>query len=162
MPVTAGFRVRVAVALLGLTIALAGTELRARATFELTRASIQDINAAFAAGALTSESLTQLYLARIEAYDKQGPTLNAILALNPHALDDARALDAERRLKGPRGALHGIPVLLKANIDVAGLPTSAGFCGLRDNIAIRDADRVASARRLPGSTPPLPGERIDY
>ena len=138
--IAVGSRLRVAVVLIGLTIAFTGAQLRARATFELTRASIQDINAAFAGGALTSERLTQLYLARIEAYDKQGPTLNAILTLNPRALEDARALDAERRLKGSRGALHGIPVLLKANIEVGGLPASAGFYGLRHNIALQDAE----------------------
>ena len=99
MQVNIGPRVRVAVAaLIGVTIALAGANLRARATFELTRASIQDINAAFAAGALTSEHLTRLYLSRVEAYDKQGPTLNAILALNPRALDDGSySVSAQRQ-----------------------------------------------------------------
>ena len=77
--------------------------LEAATTFDLTSASIADINAAFDAGALTSERLTQLFLARIDAYDKQGPKLNAVLRLNPRALDDARALDVERKTKGPRG-----------------------------------------------------------
>ena len=119
---------------------MSGDELWARASIELTTASIADINEAFSAGALTSERLTQLYVRRIEAYDKKGPALNAILILNPHALDDARALDAERKSKGPRGPLHGIPVLLKANIETAGLPATAGFYGLRDSIANRDAE----------------------
>jgi amidase len=112
----------------------------ARASIELTTASIADIDEAFSAGALTSERLTRLYLQRIEAYDKKGPALNAVLMLNPHALDDARALDAERKSKGARGPLHGIPVLLKANIETAGLPATAGFYGLRDSIANRDAE----------------------
>jgi amidase len=119
---------------------VSGDELWARASIELTTASMADINEAFSAGALTSERLTQLYLRRIEAYDKKGPALNAILMLNPHALDDARTLDAERKSKGPRGPLHGIPVLLKANIETAGLPATAGFYGLRDSIANRDAE----------------------
>ena len=74
-------------------LALASGTLRA-ATFDLTSASIAEINAAFDAGALTSEKLTQLYLARIEAYDKQGPSLRAVMVLNPNALEEARALDA--------------------------------------------------------------------
>jgi len=116
------------------------------ATFDLTSASIADIRAAFDAGALTAEKLTQLYLARIEAYNKQGPKLNAVLAVNPQAIDDARALDAERKTKGPRGPLHGIPILLKDNIDVVGLPTTAGFYALRDSMPIEDAGQTARLR----------------
>ena len=95
--------------------------------FDLTIASVADINTAFEAGALTSERLTQLYLARIEAYNRKGPQLNAVLRVSPDALVQARALDAERRARGARGPLHGIPVLIKDNIQVAGLPTTAGF-----------------------------------
>jgi len=117
------------------TTAIVVTPTRAARTFDLSTASIADINAAFDAGALTSERLTGLYLARIAAYDKAGPTLNSVLHLNPRALEDARALDTERRVSGKRTSLHGIPVLLKANIDVAGWPATAGFYGLRDSIA---------------------------
>ena len=70
--------------------------------FELTKASIADINAAFDAGALTSERLVQMYLDRIEAYDEAGPKINAVLALNGKAVPIARALDAERKASGPR------------------------------------------------------------
>lgn len=115
-------------------------------TFDLTTASIADINAAFAAGALTSERLTQFYLARIAAYDKAGPKLNAVLKINPNAAEEARALDAERRTKGPRSRLHGIPVLLKANIDVAGWPATAGFFALRDSLATLDAEQTRRFR----------------
>ena len=115
--------------------------------FDLTTASIADINAAFAAGVLTSERLTQLYLARIAAYDKSGPKLNAVLRINPNAEEEARALDAERRAKGARGSLHGIPVLLKANIDVAGWPATAGFYALRDSMATLDAEQTKRLRR---------------
>ena len=116
-------------------------------TFDLTTASIADINAAFDAGALTSERLTQLYLARIAAYDKSGPKLNAVLKINPNTGQEARALDGERRTKGPRGPLHGIPVLLKANIDIAGWPATAGFYGLRDSLATLDAEQTSRLRR---------------
>jgi amidase len=121
-------------------------QLGAVTTFDLTSASIEDINAAFRAGALTSEKLTQLFLARIEAYDKKGPKLNAVLRLNPRALDEARALDAERKQSGPRGPLHGIPVLLKDNIDAVGLPTSAGFFALRDSMPAQDAEQTRRLR----------------
>ena len=123
------------------------SRIGAARTFDLTTASITDITAAFDAGALTSERLTQLYLARIAAYDKSGPKLNAVLRINPNAAEEARALDAERRTKGSRGPLHGIPVLLKANIDVAGWPATAGFYALRDSLATRDAEQTARLRR---------------
>lgn len=120
--------------------------IRAATTFDLTRASIADINAAFDAGALTSEHLTGLFLKRIAAYDKEGPKLRAVITLNPDALADARALDAERKEKGPRGPLHGIPILIKDNTDVAGLPTTAGFYALKDNIATTDAEQTRRLR----------------
>lgn len=126
---------------------VAAGRIGAGRTFDLTTASIADISAAFAAGVLTSERLTQLYLARIAAYDKAGPRLNALLRINPQAVDDARALDAERRTNGPRGPLHGVPVLLKANIDVAGWPATAGFYALRDSVATLDAEQTARLRR---------------
>ncbi len=126
---------------------IAVAPIGAARTFDLTTASIADINAAFDAGALTSERLTQLYLARIAAYDKSGPKLNAVLKINPNAGEEARALDAERRTKGPRSPLHGIPVLLKANIDVAGWPATAGFYALRDSLATLDAEQTRRLRR---------------
>jgi amidase len=127
--------------------AIAGTSARAARTFDLSTATIADINTAFDAGALTSERLTRLYLARIAAYDHAGPALNSVLRLNPHALDDARALDTERHRQGRRTPLHGIPVLLKANIEVAGWPATAGFYGLRDSLAAVDAEQTARLRR---------------
>lgn len=93
---------------------------------DVTSATIADLNAAFSAGTLTSERLTQAYLARIDAYDKKGPTINAVITLNPKALDEARRLDAERKAGKVRGPLHGIPVLLKDNVDTFDLQTTAG------------------------------------
>lgn len=132
---------RSARALLVLTLAIA--PLVRAATFDLSTATVADINAAFDAGALTSEKLTQLYLNRIAAYDKQGPKINSVITLNPRALEQARALDAERRAKGPRSPLHGLPVVIKDLIDVAGLPTTAGFKPWGAPVPARDATVVA-------------------
>src|SRR5215470_15314394 len=77
-------------------------------------------------GTLTSEQLVSAYLKRIEAYDKQGPAINAIITLNKKALDEARQLDAERKSGKVRGPLHGIPVVLKDNYDTVDMPTTAG------------------------------------
>jgi amidase len=126
-----------------LALLSAGSPVAPAATFNLTSASIADINAAFSAGALTSEKLTTLYLARIATYE---PKLHAVITLNPHALDDARALDLERKTKGPRSPLHGVPVVLKDNYDTFDLPTTGGFFGLKDSIPPQDATVVAKLR----------------
>jgi Asp-tRNA(Asn)/Glu-tRNA(Gln) amidotransferase A subunit family amidase len=94
------------------------------------------------AGEVTSRQLVESYLARIEAYDRQGPSLNAIVAINPRARDAADALDAERRSKGPRGPLHGIPVLVKDNYETIEMPTSAGSIALATFHPTRDAYQV--------------------
>ncbi|SVA99954.1 uncharacterized protein METZ01_LOCUS152808 [marine metagenome] len=115
-------------------------------TLEITASTIEDINAAFANDSLTSEQLVELYLSRIEAYDDTGPALNAVLALNGQALNRARALDAERRDKGPRSRLHGIPIVLKDNIDTADLPTTAGSLLLAGSLPPDDAFIVQKLR----------------
>jgi len=115
-------------------------------TFDLQTATLADIQAAMDAGALTSERLVQLYLNRIEAYDKKGPRINSMITVNPKALDEARALDAERRVKGPRSQLHGVPVVFKDLIDVSGLPTTAGFTPFGAPVPLRDATIVARLR----------------
>jgi amidase len=84
----------------------------AQKAIDLDSATIADLNAAFDAGSLTAERLVQMCLARIQAYDRQGPAIRAVIAINPKALETARLLDAERKSKGPRSPLHGIPVVL--------------------------------------------------
>lgn len=126
-------------------LALLSLPLRA-ATFDLQTATVADINAAFDAGALTSERLTQLYLNRIAAYDKAGPHINAVITLNTKALETARALDAERKAKGPRSPLHGVPVVLKDLFDTKDLPTSGGFLPLKNSQPLYDATVVARLR----------------
>ena len=112
----------------------------------LSNATIADLNAAFEAGSLTSEHLVALYLARIDAYDDDGPKLNAILTLNPRALETARALDEERRQRGPRSPLHGIPVVLKDNVDTHDMATTAGSLLLEGSIPPDDAFIVRRLR----------------
>ncbi len=106
----------------------------------LPEASIAELQVAMQRGARTAASITQDYLARIAALDRAGPTLNAIIELNPDAMVIAEALDHERREKGARGPLHGIPVLVKDNVDTADrMRTSAGSLALAESIAARDA-----------------------
>ena len=118
---------------------------RAR-TIEFDVATIADINAAFDAGTLTSEALTRMCLARIAAYDRKGPSLHAVIALNPKAIEQARALDAERKAKGRRSPLHGIPVVLKDNIDTFDMPTTGGSILLEGSIPSKDAFVVKKLR----------------
>jgi Asp-tRNA(Asn)/Glu-tRNA(Gln) amidotransferase A subunit family amidase len=108
-------------------------------TFDLQTATVADINAAIDAGALSSEKLVRLYLSRIEAYDKKGPKINSVITLNPKALEEARSLDTERKAKGRRSPLHGIPIVVKDLVDVAGLPTTAAFTPFGAPIPERDA-----------------------
>ena len=109
-------------------------------------ASISDLQAAMSAGRVTSVELVDAYLARIRAYDTRGPSLNAIIRLNPHALADAAVLDAERRAGKVRGPLHGVPVLLKDNYGTRDFPTSAGSIALATMQTPEDAFQVQRLR----------------
>jgi len=105
--------------------------------------SMAQFQAQIAAGKASSVSITEAYLARIAALDRKGPKLNSIIALNPHALADAKALDAERKAGHIRGPLHGLPILIKDNIESAdGTATTAGSLALKANITNRDAPLV--------------------
>ncbi|HET8646970.1 MAG TPA: amidase, partial [Vicinamibacteria bacterium] len=109
--------------------------------------TIREIHAALKDRRLTCVGLVDWYLRRIEAYDKQGPALNAVIRLNPNAVSEAQALDAERRASRPRGPLHGIPVLLKDNVDTADrMTTTAGSLALAGSIPDRDAYLAARLR----------------
>lgn len=115
--------------------------------FEHAEATIAELARAQAEGSLTARALTEAYLARIEAIDRSGPRINAVIECNPDALAIAAALDAERAASGPRGPLHGIPVLVKDNIDTADrMRTSAGSLALAESIAPRDAGVVERLR----------------
>jgi len=131
-----------------LAAALLAFVATARATtFDLSTATIADIQAAMDKGALTSEKLVQLYLARIQAYDQQGPALNTVITLNPHALEEARALDEERRTKGPRSPLHGIPILAKDVYDTVEMPTTGGFKPMATSQPSRDSFIIDRLRK---------------
>jgi len=108
--------------------------------FELNEVTIDTLQEKMGAGTYTSRSITELYLKRIEAIDKKGPKLNAIIELNPDALAMADAMDQERKNGKVRGPMHGIPVLVKDNVDVAGkMMTTAGSLALKGHIAAKDA-----------------------
>ena len=110
-------------------------------------ATLPDVSAALAAGEVTSEALTQTYLDRIGAIDRAGPSLQSVLALNPSAMDDARASDARRNAGEALGPLDGVPVLLKDNIESAdAMATTAGSLALKDNVTGRDSPLVAGLR----------------
>lgn len=134
----------VAVAWTSLGHAQAGRQAAAR--FDVVEASVADIHTAFTRGTLTARALTQEYLDRIEAYDKRGPLLNSVITVNPRALDDADRLDARFKQSGLTGPLHGIPLLVKDEIDTAGMPTTLGTLVFKDYRPPRDAFVVERLR----------------
>jgi amidase len=107
--------------------------------FHLSEATIEDVHAAYKSGRLTAHRLVQLYLNRIDAYDKKGPSLNAVITLNPKALEDADRLDAAYKASGPVGPLHGIPVILKDQFDAKGMPTTLGSVLFKNYVPDRDS-----------------------
>jgi amidase len=116
-------------------------------TSDVVEASIADLQAAMAEGRTTAAALVDAYERRVASIDRKGPALNSVLELNPAARLIAQALDHERETSGPRGPLHGIPILLKDNIDTADqLHTSAGSLALKDSLAKRDAPLVSGLR----------------
>jgi amidase len=115
-------------------------------SFEVAEASIADEQRAMAQGRTTSKALVQAYLDRIQAFDQRGPRLNALITLNPNALRDAEALDRERASKGPRGPLHGIPVIVKDNYNTADMQTTAGTMALLGFVPKTDAFQVRKLR----------------
>jgi amidase len=133
------------------SVALAAGALAAPPAIELEEATVADLQKRMTAGSLTAHALTERYLERIAAIDKRGPALNSVIELNPDALSIAAGLDAERKAKGPRGPLHGIPILIKDNIDTADrMMTTAGSLALLGSIAARDSV-VAQRLRAAGA-----------
>ena len=120
-------------------------------TFSVEEISIADLQAAYLSGRTTVRAVTQAHLDRIEAYDKRGPLINALITVNPHALEEADRLDALLKTSGkPVGPLHGVPVIVKDNIDVAGLPMTSGFQGWKNYYPPEDAPLVKRIRAAGG------------
>jgi len=135
-------------------LAASPAQARAAATLRGTRdlnpeeLTIADLQHAFQTGQHTARSIAELYLSRIRQLDKRGPELRAVVEVNPDALAVASALDAERKTRGPRGPLHGVPVLLKDNLDTADrMGTTAGSLALVGVKRLQDAQVVARLRQ---------------
>lgn len=122
------------------TIFVAGVS--AQPLFDSFEASIAEMQDALDSGQVTSVELVEQYLARIEAYDKQGPALNSIVRINPRALAEAAALDRERSRSGARSALHGIPIVVKDNYNTTTLPTTGGSVALANFYPDSNATQV--------------------
>jgi amidase len=119
----------------------------ARMAVEVEEKSITELSAMLAAGTISSEELARAYLDRIDALDRKGPKLNSVIAVMPGAIEEARMLDAERKAGTLRGPLHGIPILIKDNIEAKGpVPTTAGSTALLANVTERDAPLVSRLR----------------
>jgi amidase len=119
--------------------------------FEFEEATIADLQNGMASGKFTAHSLARKYLDRIDEIDKHGPAVNAVIELNPDALSIAAELDKERKAKGPRGPLHGIPMLIKDNIDTADrMTTTAGSLALEGSTPLQDSS-VAKKLREAGA-----------
>jgi len=114
--------------------------------FDVTEASLTDLQAAITSGRASSVQLVDAYAARIAAYDHAGPLINAIIRVNARARADAVKLDAERRAGKVRGPLHGIPIILKDNYDTHDMPTTAGSLALANSQPVQDAFVVQRLR----------------
>ena len=119
----------------------------AKSSFDIMEASIADIHAGYKDGSLTAVQLVQLYLDRINAYDQTGPKINSIIMVNKNALAEAAALDRAREQSGLRGPLHGIPVVLKDNINTLDMPTTNGSAILSGVIPPTDAMLTRELRK---------------
>jgi Asp-tRNA(Asn)/Glu-tRNA(Gln) amidotransferase A subunit family amidase len=139
-------RTIIAGAFLALCIVGVGRAQAPVKSFELLEATIPELQAALAAGTVTSRDLVSMYLARIDAYDQKGPTLNAISAINSQAQAQAEALDAERKTRPLRGPLHGIPIIIKDNYETVTMQTADGSRSLAGWVVGTDAVLVRKLR----------------
>lgn len=140
-------RIAAPLALLATPLAAQTSGDTAPASYPVEEKSIGDLGAAMASGEASSAAITQAYIDRIAALDDRGPQLNAVIALLPGAMAEARLRDAERAAGRVRGPMHGIPVIVKDNIETTGpVPTTAGSFALENNVTDRDAPLVARLR----------------
>src|SRR5262245_14247620 len=120
--------------------------LSAQSSYRLQETTIAQIHSAFRDGSLTCRGLVEQYLKRIEAHDKQGAKLNAIVQNNPDALKIADDLDRRYRQSGPVGPMHCVPVLVKDNYETIDMPTTAGSLSLKGMMTGKDAFVVKRLR----------------
>src|SRR5579864_1691111 len=138
---------RLLAAVAGLLYAPPGDAQSGKTPFQIMETTIDDVHAAYKSGKLTAHQLVQGYLDRISAYDQQGPRINSIITLNPKALEEADELDAQYKNSGFVSPLHGIPVLVKDEIDTAGMPTTLGSVLFKDYRPPLDAFVVARLKK---------------
>jgi Asp-tRNA(Asn)/Glu-tRNA(Gln) amidotransferase A subunit family amidase len=119
----------------------------ASSSFDVLETTIADIHAAYKSGQLTARRLVEMYLERIDAFDKKGPALNAIITLNSKALGEADRLDAVFKSSGFAGPLHGIPIIIKDQADAQGMPTTLGSLLFKDYHPERDATVVEKLKK---------------
>jgi amidase len=117
------------------------------ATFRVMEATIEDVRAALASNQITCRALVEQYFRRIEAYDKAGPSLNAVQTINRRAVEDAGRLDSAYAASGPVGPLHCVPVLIKDQMKTSDLPTTYGSAVFKDFVPLRDATVVARLKK---------------
>src|SRR3989475_9201543 len=115
--------------------------------FNSRETTIEEIHAAYKSGQLTARQLVQMYLERIEAYDQKGPAINSIITVNKKALEEADKLDAAFKQSGFVGPLHGIPIIIKDQVDAAGFPTTLGSILMKDYYPERDAFAIGKLRK---------------
>src|SRR5215467_9043364 len=127
-------------------MAIRTTNVRAESEkgFQIVETTIEDVHAAYRSGTLAAKQLVQMYLDRIAAYDESGPAINSIISLNPHVLDEAERLDVAFQKSGPVGPLHGIPLVMKDQANINGMPTTLGSLLFRDFVP--DSDCFVAAR----------------
>ncbi|MFN7977521.1 MAG: amidase family protein [Vicinamibacterales bacterium] len=129
--------------LTALVVLLAPLRAQTPPPFRVEEATIAEIHAAFRDGRLTCRGLVERYLRRIEAYDKNGPAINALVTLNPRALAEADALDQRYKAGGPTGPLHCVPMIVKDNFETAGMQSSNGSLTFEGYVPAADAFQVA-------------------
>jgi amidase len=134
-------------AFLGAVLAASAAPAAAAAGYDITEKSVAQLQADMASGRVTSEQIVRAYIARIDAVDRNGPSLNSVIAINPAAVKAARAADAARKEGKVKGLLFGVPVLIKDNIETRDeMATTAGSLALKDNITRRDSPSIARLR----------------
>jgi amidase len=140
-------KLHVIASLMVLCAAPAHAQSTAGVPFRIVEATIDEIHTAFRSGRLTARQLVQGYLDRINAYDKQGPHINSVISVNPNALSEADRLDTAFRNSGLTGPLHGVAILVKDEVDAAGMPTTLGTLVFKDYRPPKDAFVIDKLRK---------------